>query len=181
MNMPRVGGRSRRQDGLTRTSHSVCSPDAPRGGPYDGACAPGAVPRRRQCESPGPGEGCTSGPSPGAEESAHVWPRWCAAAPVSRLPLLGAGALTASPPAFLAYRGAPWWVLLLVALPGLGAGALVAVASAVIPQDSRDRLDWWRVSSTAVDDTLPQPPTPPGGAPARLAGGRTPDRDRGVE
>ncbi|WP_372404943.1 hypothetical protein [Streptomyces luteireticuli] len=54
----------------------------------------------------------------------------------SRLSLLGV--IASLPSAALA--GAPWWTLLLTSLPG----AAALLASAVIPQNSHDRLEWWR-------------------------------------
>ncbi|GAA1376572.1 hypothetical protein GCM10009612_75080 [Streptomyces beijiangensis] len=44
------------------------------------------------------------------------------------------------PPAALAVSGAPWWALLVATLPG----AVVLVLQAVLPQNSHDRLEWWR-------------------------------------
>jgi len=60
------------------------------------------------------------------------------------LPLLGAAAGTALPPAALALADPPWLALLLACLPGIGAGAVGLILNAVIPQESTDRLAWWQ-------------------------------------
>ncbi|MFI0220353.1 hypothetical protein [Streptomyces lydicus] len=56
------------------------------------------------------------------------------------LPLLGAGAVTSVPPAALAFAGAPWWALVIASLPG----AAALLLQAALPQNSKDRLEWWR-------------------------------------
>lgn len=56
------------------------------------------------------------------------------------LPLLGAGAATSVPPAALAFAGAPWWALVIASLPG----AAALLLQAALPQNSKDRLEWWR-------------------------------------
>ncbi len=53
--------------------------------------------------------------------------------------LLSAGAVSA-----LAYAGAPWWAVTLVAIAGITGTACVGIVQSVFPQDSRDRLAWWR-------------------------------------
>ncbi|MER6046633.1 hypothetical protein ABT168_04035 [Streptomyces sp. NPDC001793] len=49
-------------------------------------------------------------------------------------------ALTAVPPGTAALAGAPWQVVVGVSV----ASMLVGVLSTVFPQNSRDRLLWWR-------------------------------------
>lgn len=44
----------------------------------------------------------------------------------------------------LAYAGAPWWAIALVASVLTAVGAVVGLATIFIPQDSQDRLEWWR-------------------------------------
>lgn len=56
------------------------------------------------------------------------------------LPVLGAGAASAVSPAALALSGAPWWALVVFTLPG----AFALLLHASLPQDSHDRLEWWR-------------------------------------
>lgn len=54
--------------------------------------------------------------------------------------MLGAGAATSAPPAALAFAGAPWWALVITSLPG----AAALLLQAALPQNSKDRLEWWR-------------------------------------
>jgi hypothetical protein len=44
----------------------------------------------------------------------------------------------------LAYAGAPWWAMAFVAVILAALGSGVALAQLMLPQKSRDRLDWWR-------------------------------------
>lgn len=55
-------------------------------------------------------------------------------------PLATAGAV----PAAVAWAGAPWWVTVIVAFPSALFGGAAAVAQAVMPQNSRDRVKWLR-------------------------------------
>ncbi|MFI0898154.1 hypothetical protein [Streptomyces sp. NPDC020983] len=66
---------------------------------------------------------------------------------MSRLPILGAGALLASPPTGLYFAGAPWWGLLLAAVPGsipLAAQSLALVLREIWPQESGHRMSLLR-------------------------------------
>ncbi|WP_329112881.1 hypothetical protein [Streptomyces sp. NBC_01465] len=54
--------------------------------------------------------------------------------------LLGISAASSVPPAALAVSGAPWWALLVATLPG----AMALMLQSVFPQNSQDRLEWWR-------------------------------------
>ncbi|GGU82699.1 hypothetical protein GCM10010211_55920 [Streptomyces albospinus] len=49
-------------------------------------------------------------------------------------------AATSAPPAALGAAGAPWWALVIASLPGTA----VLILQALLPQNSRDRLEWWR-------------------------------------
>jgi hypothetical protein len=44
----------------------------------------------------------------------------------------------------LVLSGAPWWVVTAVAGAMTAAGCTVALVQLLVPQDSRDRLEWWR-------------------------------------
>ncbi|WP_338899897.1 hypothetical protein WBG99_33230 [Streptomyces sp. TG1A-60] len=57
--------------------------------------------------------------------------------------MAGRGALSAGAIPALAYVGAPWWAVTLVALVLVAGAASVGLAERVFPQDSRDRRDWW--------------------------------------
>lgn len=57
---------------------------------------------------------------------------------------LWAGSLSAGALSALAHSGAPWWAITLVAVGGTVGTASVGIVQAVFPQNSRDRLDWWR-------------------------------------
>jgi hypothetical protein len=54
------------------------------------------------------------------------------------------GVLAAGATSGLAYAGAPWWAVTMIAVVGAIGATAVAVVQAVFPQDSRDRLGWWR-------------------------------------
>ena len=53
---------------------------------------------------------------------------------------LGAGLASSAPSVALTLTGAPWWILLAASLPG----ALTLILQSLLPQNSRDRLEWWR-------------------------------------
>jgi hypothetical protein len=44
----------------------------------------------------------------------------------------------------MAYAGAPWWAIAAVATVFVLLGAVVGLVQALVPQDSGDRLEWWR-------------------------------------
>jgi len=62
----------------------------------------------------------------------------------NRRAAIGSGALaiggTAGCVSALVHVGAPWWVIVVVAV----SASVVGVVQLVFPQDSHDRLDWWR-------------------------------------
>jgi hypothetical protein len=43
----------------------------------------------------------------------------------------------------LDHSGAPWWIVVAIIVTPITA-AIVAVVRHVFPQESRDRLEWWR-------------------------------------
>ncbi|WP_329112863.1 hypothetical protein [Streptomyces sp. NBC_01465] len=75
--------------------------------------------------------------------------------------LLGAGLASSAPPVALSASGAPWWILLAASLPG----ALTLILQAALPQNSRDRLEWWRDRRShrerLLNRTAPPSPTAP--------------------
>ncbi|MFC4066787.1 hypothetical protein [Actinoplanes subglobosus] len=54
--------------------------------------------------------------------------------------LVASGAIVSA----LAITGAPWWAIAAVASVLTTAGAVVALTQIFIPQESPDRLAWWR-------------------------------------
>ncbi|MFF0191072.1 hypothetical protein [Streptomyces sp. NPDC005244] len=71
--------------------------------------------------------------------------------------LLGAGLASSAPPAALSLSGAPWWILLAASLPG----ALALILQTLLPQNSRDRLDWWRDRRRHQENLLNRTSPPP--------------------
>lgn len=53
------------------------------------------------------------------------------------------GILPAAALPTLAYLGAPWWAIVLVALGAMLAAALVRVVDRILPHDSPDLRGWW--------------------------------------
>lgn len=53
------------------------------------------------------------------------------------------GVLPAAALPTLAYLGAPWWVIVLIALVAVLAAAFVRVVDRVLPRDSPDLRGWW--------------------------------------
>ncbi|MEU6595398.1 hypothetical protein ABZ923_40435 [Streptomyces sp. NPDC046881] len=58
------------------------------------------------------------------------------------------------------FAGAPWAVVLAVALTGLATVLVQSVIHGTIPQDSADRLSWWQAYWTHRRDRS-RPNTPP--------------------
>ena len=69
-----------------------------------------------------------------------------AAGPVVIRPatVVGGGVAVTAVVSALALAGAPWWAIALVAVVLASVSAGVNVVQSLIPQDSKDRLDWWR-------------------------------------
>jgi hypothetical protein len=65
-------------------------------------------------------------------------------APFDRAALAGRGVLSAGAVPLLDAIGAPWWAAALVAVMLMISTTTVGLAERMLPQDSRDRRDWWR-------------------------------------
>lgn len=66
--------------------------------------------------------------------------------PGARTATIGSGGIvaTGSAASALAYVNAPWWGIALVAILIITASAGLAAMQLLLPQDSGDRLEWWR-------------------------------------
>lgn len=71
--------------------------------------------------------------------------RGAASRPASRSAVIGSGFVAVGGTiSALVRANAPWWAIALVAIVLAAMGGVVALAQLVLPQNSRDRLDWWR-------------------------------------
>jgi hypothetical protein len=59
--------------------------------------------------------------------------------------LLGIGGAASGGPAALALAGAPWGVVAVLAVIVVLVVGGIAIAQAVFPQESQDRLAWWKL------------------------------------
>ncbi|MFG2386397.1 hypothetical protein [Streptomyces avermitilis] len=83
----------------------------------------------------------------------------------SRLPALAGAGLSSVSVLTVALAGAPWPMVLTLALAGLLVVLIQSALQAFIPQDSGDRLEWWRSywshRTTGHPNRSSAPPTHP--------------------
>jgi cell division protein FtsW (lipid II flippase) len=67
----------------------------------------------------------------------------------------------------LELAGAPWWAIVIVVSVMVTVGAVIALAQTFIPQESADKLEWWRdrrahqVRLRRITTAVPRPRSSP--------------------